>query len=87
MCDALVDKLSSLSLTPKEDFDVHKNMDSYGMDSLVAVEMRSWMVSELGVNLSLLEFMNLTNLLQMSKTVVGKSRFLVHLSNTQSQIE
>lgn len=81
VCDALVDKLSSISLTPKEDFDVHKNMDAYGMDSLVAVEIRNWMASELGVNLSLLEFMKVTNLLQLSKTVIGKSRFLVHLSD------
>ena len=82
VCDALVNKLSAISLTPKEDFDVHKNMDAYGMDSLVAVELRNWMASELGVNLSLLEFMKITNLLQLSKAVVGKSRFLVHLLDT-----
>lgn len=82
VCDALVNKLSAISLTPKEEFDVHKNMDAYGMDSLVAVEVRNWMASELGVNLSLLEFMKISNLLQLSKAVVGKSRFLVHLLDT-----
>lgn len=79
VCDAIVNKLSAISLTPKEHFDVHKNMNAYGMDSLVAVEVRNWMASELGVNLSLFEFMKITNVLQLSKVVVGKSRFLVHL--------
>ena len=79
VCAALVNKLSEISLTPKEDFDVHKNMDAYGLDSLVAVEMRNWMTSELGVSLSLVEFMKITTLLQLSKTVVGKSRWLEHL--------
>ena len=79
MCAALVNKLSAISLTPKEELDVHKNMDAYGLDSLVAVEVRNWMTNELGVNLSLLEFMKITTLLQLSKTAVGKSRLLQHL--------
>ena len=79
MCDALVNKLSAISLTPKEELDVHKNMDAYGLDSLAAVEVRNWMTSELGVNLSLLDFMKITTLLQLSKTAVGKTRLLQHL--------
>ena len=82
VCEALVNKFSAISLTPKEDIDVQKNFDSYGMDSLVAVEIRNWIARDLGAELSLLEFMKVTNLFQLSRVVVGKSRFSVHLANT-----
>ena len=86
MCVALTNKLSAISLTPKKDLDVHKNMDSYGLDSLVAVEIRNWMTTELGVNLSLVDFMKATTLLQLSKTAVGKSRLLQHLEMSQADL-
>lgn len=80
LSDTLVRKLSAISLIPPEEFDLSKSMDAYGIDSLVAVEVRNWMANELGVNLSLLEFMKITNLLHLSQTIVEKTRLLEHLA-------
>ena len=79
VCEALTTRLSTILLTPKEELDVHKNMNAFGLDSLVAVEIRNWMAREIGVDLSLLEFMKLTTLFQLSEVAAGKSRFLGHL--------
>ncbi len=38
------------------------------------------MASELEVNLSLLEFMKIANLMQLGEVIVGKSRLLGHLA-------
>ena len=84
ICEALVIRISAISLTPKEDIDVHRNMDAYGMDSLVAVEIRNWIVSEMDVNLSILDFMKVTNVFQLSQLVAGKTRFVGHLSEISS---
>ncbi len=80
MCDAIIAKLSAISMTPAEQFDLQKNMDAYGLDSLMAVEVRNWMASELEVNLSLLEYMKIANLMELSEVIVGKSRLLGHLA-------
>ena len=81
VCEALTTRLSTMLLTPKAELDVHKNMDAFGLDSLVAVEIRNWMAREVGVDLSLLEFMKVTTLFQLSRVAASKSRFVSHLSN------
>ena len=57
VCEALTARLCIILLTLKAKLDVHKNMDAFGLDSLVAVEIGNWMAREIGVDLSLLELM------------------------------
>ncbi|MCJ1450316.1 hypothetical protein MMC28_000646 [Mycoblastus sanguinarius] len=46
---ALITKISELSMAPAEDIVPEKPLTAYGMDSLVGVGMRNWLIGELGV--------------------------------------
>jgi len=41
LCVALVTKMSTTLMIPEEDMDPSRPMTTYGLDSLVAIEMRS----------------------------------------------
>ena len=81
VCEAIVSKLSAISMTPKEEININKSMDTYGLDSLVAVEVRNWMANELDVNLPLLEFMKINSLMHLAETIVNRSKLLQHLAD------
>ncbi|KAI4116766.1 MAG: hypothetical protein LQ345_002869 [Seirophora villosa] len=74
--EALVGKLAALSMTPAEDVDLQKPMTAYGMDSLVAVEMRNWIATEMAANIPALEFLSSSSLAGLSKLIVRKSTLI-----------
>jgi hypothetical protein len=61
-------------MIPLEDMSSSKSMSSYGMDSLVAVEMRNWLVRELDVTLPVLELLANTSLAVLARKIVLKSK-------------
>ncbi|KAH8588309.1 beta-ketoacyl synthase domain-containing protein [Bisporella sp. PMI_857] len=76
ICDAIVDKLSKLMMVPSSDIDSAKPMNTYGVDSLVAVELRNWMAKELLVEVSVFEIMANVPMRQLAIELVGKSKLL-----------
>ena len=58
ICHALLEKLSRLLMIAVEDLDMKKPVVAYGLDSLVAGELRNWITADLGANLPLMELMN-----------------------------
>jgi hypothetical protein len=72
--DAVVAKMSSLLMIPLEEISSSKSMADYGMDSLVAVEMRNWLVRELDATLPVLELLANLSLVQLSRNIVRKSK-------------
>ncbi|MCJ1240544.1 hypothetical protein MMC14_008548 [Varicellaria rhodocarpa] len=50
--DALKKKLSHIIGTPEGDMQPHKRMESYGVDSLVAVELRNWFAKEMAADIA-----------------------------------
>ena len=74
--DALVGKIASVSMTPREDIDLEKPLAAYGMDSLVAVEIRNWIANEMAANISALEFIASSSLAGLCKAVVEKSTLI-----------
>ena len=56
--ETLVRKIAQLSMTPLENIEPNQPLLSYGLDSLVAVELRNWLVGELGSTVPLLELTN-----------------------------
>ena len=74
--DALVGKIASVSMTPREDIDLEKPLAAYGMDSLVAVEIRNWIANEMAANISALEFIASSSLAGLGKAVVEKSTLI-----------
>jgi acyl carrier protein len=49
---ALTERLAQLMMLPVTDVDPNEPLSAYGVDSLVAVELRSWILKELSVQVS-----------------------------------
>ena len=75
-CEGIIAKMSSLLMIPLEDISSEKSMSEYGMDSLVAVEMRNWLLRELDSTLPILELLANISLLQLSMKLVRKSKLV-----------
>ncbi len=70
---ALILKISKLSMTPAEDIVPEKPLAAYGLDSLVAIEMRNWLIGELDVDVPLLELMNSPSLNALAVLITERS--------------
>lgn len=73
---ALVEKLSKSLLIPEEDIDTHKPIHAFGVDSLVAVEIRYWLIKEIKAELSIFNIMGNDSLAALSHLAAGKSQYL-----------
>ncbi|KAI1488341.1 polyketide synthase [Biscogniauxia mediterranea] len=74
--DALLMKLSRVLSVDLSNLDPAKALHAYGVDSLVAVDIRSWFLKELGVELSVFEMTSQPNIYHLAQTLAAKSRFL-----------
>lgn len=57
MCEAVIGEISSLSMIPVEEISEARPTSEFGMDSLVAVEMRNWLFCEMAVTVPMLELL------------------------------
>lgn len=71
----LVRKLSRALSIPQEDLDPSKPLYVYGVDSLLAVELRNYFAKEMGVDLAIFDIMNGSNFEAVSMSVATKSQF------------
>lgn len=67
--DAIKLKLTDLTSTPAEDIDYKRTFSSYGVDSLVAVEFRSWLGEEVGADIAVLEIIGTKSI----RSIAGKA--------------
>ena len=73
VCEALVKKLSTALSIPQEDLDPNKPLHHYGVDSLVAVELRSGFAKELHADIAIFEIIGATSVIAVSALVASKS--------------
>ena len=71
---ALVEKLSAVLMVPKEDMDPGTPVTALGLDSLVAIEVRNWIVRECDANLQVLELLSSSSLMNLVGTIMKKSK-------------
>ena len=76
VCTCIIAKMSSLLMISKDEISASKAMSEYGVDSLVAVEMRNWLFREMDSTVSILELMANKALSKLSADIVGKSKLL-----------
>lgn len=76
ICEGLVQKLCRALTIEAEDIDTGKPMHAYGVDSLVAVELRSWFLKEMGAEVAVFDIMGSGSIKDLSGVVAGKSRFV-----------
>ncbi|KAK3315828.1 putative polyketide synthase [Apodospora peruviana] len=69
----LVDKVSAILAIPKDDIDGRQPIAAYGLDSLVAVEIRNWVTRQTDVSLQVLELLSSGSLIALSALIVKKS--------------
>ena len=71
--DVLVEKFSGVLIIPVEELSREKTVVSLGLDSLVAVEVRSWIKREMDATMSTMELLNSVSIVALAETVVEKS--------------
>jgi hypothetical protein len=74
--DALLVKLSKLLMISVEDLNVSRPMTSYGIDSLVAVEVRNWLVKEAKADIPVMVILQSSSLNELAGKVAEKSRLV-----------
>lgn len=73
---ALISKIAALSMIPQEEIEVEKPLAAYGMDLLVAVEIRNWIANEIAANIPALEFIASSTIRGLVKVVMSKSALI-----------
>lgn len=57
-----------------EDIEVTRPVSSYGVDSLLAVELRAWIYSELQSDISVFDLLSKTALTSLAKKIASGSK-------------
>ncbi|CEJ59647.1 hypothetical protein PMG11_08264 [Penicillium brasilianum] len=76
IAQALLKKLCSLLMLSLEDVDVSKSISAFGLDSLVAIEVRHWISREFDAGLQLLEILASDSVSGLAGTIMHKSGVL-----------
>ncbi|KAF7911844.1 uncharacterized protein EAE98_011787 [Botrytis deweyae] len=74
---AIVMKLAKALGTEVADIDTNKPFHAYGVDSLLAVELRNWFGKELGTNVAVYDIMGAESIRVMSDIVVRNSSLIL----------
>lgn len=74
--DGIRHKLASLLAIPVDNIDPNKSVSSNGVDSLVAMEFRTWLVKDLGAEVPLLDIMGTESLATISEKVAAVSKLV-----------
>ena len=73
--EGLLRKLSGALSLPKEDMDTSKPLHTYGVDSLLAVELRNYFAKEMDADMAIFDIMGGSSIESISMLVARKSRF------------
>lgn len=68
-------KLSRILGMPATEIDASKTIHAYGVDSLVAIELRNWFEREVGAEISVLELMSAGNISNLCQSASSKTRY------------
>lgn len=74
ICYAVMHQLSKLIATPVENMSAEQSLDYFGVDSLIAVELRNWIATYLQASVPLLVIRESQSFQHLAKTVFQESR-------------
>ncbi|KAI4170959.1 MAG: hypothetical protein LQ343_004617 [Gyalolechia ehrenbergii] len=73
---ALKQKLAKAMMMSVDDIDGAHPVSSYGVDSLVAVEVRTWVFKEIKADISVFDVLGNVPLANLARTIVGRSKYV-----------
>lgn len=73
---AMVQRLAKLMMMPESDVDAGKPLSTYGVNSLVTVEVRNWIARETGVDVTVFDIMAHIPMRQLVSDLAGKCKLL-----------
>ena len=79
---ALIEKTADILRIPKSEVDPSRPLYSYGVDSLVAMEVRNWITRELKANMALLDLMAAVPMETFANQIAQKSKLVVGLASS-----
>lgn len=74
--DAILTKLSKALSIEAKNIDPSKPLHAFGVDSLVAVELRTWLLKEIGAEVAVFDMMGGANIRQLASLVTTRSSFV-----------
>lgn len=74
--EGLIRKVSAMLMRPEGDIRTTTSLANYGVDSLVAIEFRSWIARELGATLQILEILAADSLMKLVNIIVKRSKLI-----------
>lgn len=74
---ALVGKIAEILRIPVSEVDARRPMYSYGVDSLVALEVRNWITREMKANMALLDILSPVPMETFADQIAHKSRLVL----------
>ncbi|KAI1273287.1 hypothetical protein F5Y07DRAFT_391401 [Xylaria sp. FL0933] len=81
--DILLAKVAKVIMVPVTDIDTSKPVYTYGVDSLVAVELRNWLAMELKSDISIFDLTSSAPITEVCKKIASRS----HLVPTEAKEE
>lgn len=72
--DGVMEKLSEVLNISLENLDAARDITSYGLDSLTAIELRNWIAKEFRVNLQILELLASGTVHDLAIRIVARAR-------------
>lgn len=72
--DATAAKIAKCMRTAVQNIDTHKPLRSYGVDSLVAVEIRNWTFREIKSEVSLFDILSAVPITALAEKIAAKSK-------------
>jgi NADP-dependent 3-hydroxy acid dehydrogenase YdfG/aryl carrier-like protein len=74
--EGLITKVSAVLMVPREEMDPSKPIVVYGLDSLVAIEIRNWITRELEASLQVLELLTSSSIRALGDAILTKSKLV-----------
>ncbi|KAF2181154.1 KR-domain-containing protein [Zopfia rhizophila CBS 207.26] len=74
--DAIRHQLAKLIVVDVDSIDVSEPIHTYGVDSLVAVELRNWFVKGIGADVTVFEILENVGVSGLARVCAGRSRFV-----------
>lgn len=72
--DGLIGKLSGVLIIPADEISTQKPVVALGLDSLIAIEVRSWITREMEATMSTLELMTSSSIKGLAEMIVARSK-------------